>query len=356
MTGRTAIVIGAGLGGLLCGRILSRSGWQVTILEQGGQAGGALQTFVRDGIRFDTGFHTVGGLRPDEPLERIFRPLGLMDLPWIPMEPDELVGCEEPFLRLSAFTEEEREHVLTPFRMSVWRLKGGGKTLVDALSEGQDIRLHKQVTAVEDRTVTCADGSRYTADIVISDIHPKQLLRLLRDHVRPAWRARIETRTDGPGIFSVNAKLRPGAIPHLNHSIFLWNELMVHFGERAADGSARSLDLMAFETPSSDQIVMPGSDRASLAESLILKAAARLPGLPEAIERYWTSSAKTWEHFTGTPGGTAYGIRKRGPEDYLTPRTPLPWLFLTGQNIGLHGVLGTSVSAINTCNAINDIL
>lgn len=341
------MIIGAGLGGLLCGKILSQEGFSVTILEQGGQAGGALQTFVRDGIRFDTGFHTVGGLGPGEPLEQVLRPLGLMDLPWIPMEPDELVGCSEPFLRLSAFTEEEREHVLTPFRMSVWRLKGGGKTLVDALSEGQDIQLHKQVTAVEDRSVTCADGSRYTADIVISDIHPKQLLRLLRDHVRPAWRARIETRTDSPGIFSVNAKLHPGAIPHLNHSIFLRNELMVHFGERAADGSARSLDLMAFETPGQNDIN---------AASLIAKAAERLPGLPEAIERYWTSSAKTWEHFTGTPGGTAYGIRKRGPEDYLTPRTPLPWLFLTGQNIGLHGVLGTSVSAINTCNAIQDIL
>lgn len=341
------MIIGAGLGGLLCGKILSQKGFSVTILEQGGQAGGALQTFVRDGIRFDTGFHTVGGLGPGEPLEQVLRPLGLMDLPWIPMEPDELVGCSEPFLRLSAFTEEEREHVLAPFRMSVWRLKGGGKMLVDAISEGQDIRLHKQVTAIEDRSVTCADGSRYTADIVISDIHPKQLLRLLRDHVRPAWRARIETRTDSPGIFSVNAKLRPGAIPHLNHSIFLRNELMVHFGERAADGSARSLDLMAFEPPGQNDMD---------AASLIAKAAERLPGLPEAIERYWTSSAKTWEHFTGTPGGTAYGIRKRGPEDYLTPRTPLPWLFLTGQNIGLHGVLGTSVSAINTCNAIQDIL
>ena len=376
---KSVLIIGAGLGGLLCGKILSQRGLVVTILEQGTQAGGALQTFVREGIRFDTGFHSVGGLGPGEPLEKIFRPLGLMDLPWIPMEADELIGCDEAFLRLSVGTEDERSHVLDPYRLSTWRLQGGGKTLVDALSLGQDIRLRKQVTSLEDRTVTCADGSRLSTDIVVSAIHPKALLRVLRDPVRKAWRTRIETRQDSPGIFTVNVKLRPGALPYINHSIFLYGKVMIHFGEKAPDGSARSLDLLAFDTGALPQTpplrpaitqslpsrpplaadaasVMPGSDRASRALSLIHIAAERLPGLPDAVEKYWTSTPQTWERFTGTPGGSAYGICKRGPEDYLAPQTPLPWLFLTGQNLGLHGILGTSVSALNTCNAINDIL
>lgn len=358
---KSVLIIGAGLSGLLCGKILSQRGFAVTILEQGAQAGGALQTFVREGIRFDTGFHSVGGLGPGEPLEQVFRPLGLMDLPWLPMEPDELIGCNDAFLRLSAGTEDERSHVLEPYQLSIWRLRGGGKTLADALALGQDIRLRKQVTSVENRTVTCADGSCFSADAVVSAIHPKALLRLLRDPVRKAWCTRIETRQDSPGIFTVNVKLRPGALPYINHSIFLSGKVMIHFGEPAPDGSARSLDLLAFQTPvqaGGDEKghVMPGFDRASRALSLIHTAAARLPGLPDAVEKYWTSTPQTWERFTGTPGGSAYGICKRGPEDYLAPQTPLPWLFLTGQNLGLHGILGTSVSALNTCNALNDIL
>ena len=376
---KRVLIIGAGLSGLLCGKILSQKGFAVTILEQGAQVGGALQTFVREGIRFDTGFHSVGGLGPGEPLEQIFRPLGLMDLPWLPMEPDELIGCNDAFLRLSAGTEDERSHVLEPYQLSIWRLRGGGKTLADALALGQDIRLRKQVTSVENRTVTCADGSCFSADAVVSAIHPKALLRLLRDPVRKAWRTRIETRQDSPGIFTVNVKLRPGALPYINHSIFLSGKVMIHFGEPAPDGSARSLDLLAFDTGALPQTpplrpaitqslpsrpplaadaasVMPGSDRASRALSLIHIAAERLPNLPDAVEKYWTSTPQTWERYTGTPGGSAYGICKRGPEDYLAPQTPLPWLFLTGQNLGLHGILGTSVSALNTCNAINDIL
>ena len=346
------LIIGAGLGGLLCGRILSRSGFSVTVLEQGAQPGGALQTFVREGIRFDTGFHSVGGLGPGEPLERIFRPLGLMELPWYPTEPDEFVDCNEAFLRLSSGTEDERTHVLEPYRQSTWRLKGGGKTLADALARDLDIRLRKRVTNIEDRTLVCADGSRYCAGIVVADIHPKILLRLLRDPVRKAWRSRIESREDGPGIFTVNAKLRPGALPYIDHSIFLGGKVMIHFGEQAPDGSARSLDLLAFETTGQAGGDETGSDRASRAAAMIQTAAQRLPGLPQAIEKYWTSTPQTWERFTGTPGGSAYGILKNGTEDCLAPQTPLSWLFLTGQNIGQHGILGTSVSALNTCNAI----
>jgi len=345
MAGRQVIIIGAGLGGLMCGRILSRQGYAVTILEQGTQAGGALQTFVRDGIRFDTGFHSVGGLRPGEPLDLIFRQLELRDLPWFPMEPDECIGCDEPFLRLSTGWEEERRHVLEPYRHSIWRIEGGGKTLVDALAKDQQLLLRKKVTAIEDRTVTCADGSSYRGDIVISAIHPAVTMQLVRDHIRSAYLQRIETLSNSPGAFTVYAKLRPGTIRHLRHSIFVNNDFMIHFGDEVVDGFARSLDIVTFRE-------MP-DNRESFAQELIRKATVRLPGLPDAIEKYWTSTPKTWERYTGTPGGSAYGIRKNSTADFLAPQTPLPWLFLTGQNLGLHGILGTSVSALNTCNTIS---
>ena len=335
-----AVIIGAGLGGLLCGRILSRKGWRVTVLEQGGQAGGALQTFVRDGIRFDTGFHSVGGLEPGGPFATMLLSIGVDGLPWIPMEPDEIIGGSDPFLRLSTGWDQERSHVLEPYRQGVWRLEGGGKTLVDALSEGQTILLHKKVTSVEDHVVGCADGSRYRGEVVVADIHPQVLLQLLRDPVRPAYRKRIARMENGPGIFTVNAKLRPGTIRHINHNIFLDGEMMIHFGEADDAGYARSLDLLAFDAPG------------IFAESFIKKATKRLPDLPAAVENYWVSTPQTWERFTGTPGGTAYGLLKHDTLDYIAPQTPLPWLYLTGQNIGLHGVLGTAVSAFNTCKTI----
>lgn len=361
MAGKRVIIIGAGFGGLLCGRVLSRKGFDVTLLEQGRQAGGALQTFVREGIRFDTGFHSVGGLGPGEPLEAIFRPLGLMDLPWVRTDLDEIVGQGDCFLRLSSGWTEEVAHVLGPYRLSSWRLKGGGKTLADALSEGLDVQLRKKVVSIEDHVVTCEDGSAYRGDIVIAAIHPQVMVKLLKDSVRPAYRKRIGMLKNGPGVVTVNAKLRPGTLRFINHSIFIRNSVMIHFGEPDEAGFARSVDLLGF-APAGEDMASAGEDRharldrASLANEYIQTAARRLPGLPQAIEKYWVSTPQTWEHFTGTPGGTAYGILKYGPEDFLPPVTPLPWLFLTGQNIGLHGILGTAVSAINTCKSIESIL
>ena len=100
-----------------------------------------------------------------------------------------------------------------------------------------------------------------------------------------------------------------------------------------------------------------GSDytvwKKELAQQCILQAARRLPALPDAIEAVYTSSPLTWQAYTGS--ASAFGIRKdfHSPElTFLSPRTPVPGLYLTGQNVNLHGVLGVSMTALHTCAQI----
>ena len=73
------IVIGAGLGGLFTGAILSKEGFEVTILEKNPVIGGGLQTFERFGELFDTGMHVVGGMQPNGNIWKICRYLGILD-------------------------------------------------------------------------------------------------------------------------------------------------------------------------------------------------------------------------------------------------------------------------------------
>ena len=352
-----AVVIGSGLGGLLSGVILSRAGYRVTVLEKAAQPGGCLQTFVREGLRFDTGFHSVTGLEEGGPLERIFRPLGLMDLPWERVEEtDEIVldgvsrrlpDLSYPFgntLRLSSpdgVTMEEYEHVMLPFRNGSWRLPSGD-LLVKKLASSINgtIRTCCEVTAVEPGRVLCADSSSYEG-IIISDIHPRQTFALFKGHVRPSYLHRLQGLEDGPGIFTAYCKLRPETIVYQPWNTNFDGDLMLHFGNPDEQGFARSADLLTFSGKH-----VP--DRAALAESLI----RRVPGLAPAVEKYWTSTPATWERYTGTPCGSAFGIRKKDATCYVHPRTPVPGLFLTGQNCGLHGVLGVSETALVTCREI----
>ena len=81
------IVIGSGLGGLLCAKILAERGQRVTVLERHSAPGGCLQSYRRHGISFDTGLHYVGGLAEGQRLRTIFDRLGLMRLPWQHLDP-----------------------------------------------------------------------------------------------------------------------------------------------------------------------------------------------------------------------------------------------------------------------------
>ena len=338
-----AVIIGSGLGGLFSGAILSRAGYRVTVLEKAAQPGGCLQTFTREGLRFDTGFHSVAGLEEGGPLERIFRPLGLMDLPWEHVaETDEIVqdGISRRIIDLSYpqgnalrmsspdVTREEYAHVMEPYKKGSWRLPSGN-LLVQALAAqiNGTIRTGCEVTAIEPGLIRCKDRSVYEGTI-ISDIHPRRTFTLFQGHVRPAYLHRLQVLEDGPGIFTVYCKLRPETLVYKPWSTTYDDNLMLHFGNPDGNGYARSADLLTFsekEVP----------DRNALAESLI----QRIPGLAPAVEKYWTSTPATWERFTGTPC-------------FVHPRTPVPGLYLTGQNCGLHGVLGVSETALVTCREI----
>jgi all-trans-retinol 13,14-reductase len=73
------VIIGSGMGGLVCAHILCDHGFKVCVLEKNQQLGGSLQVFSRGRTLFDTGVHYIGGLEAGQPLHRVFDYLGLMD-------------------------------------------------------------------------------------------------------------------------------------------------------------------------------------------------------------------------------------------------------------------------------------
>ncbi|MGD0710682.1 MAG: NAD(P)-binding protein [Bacteroidales bacterium] len=72
------VIVGSGLGGLLCGYILSKEGYRVCIVEKNKQLGGCLQTFKRDNCIFDTGMHYVGSMDEGQMLWRFFKYFDLL--------------------------------------------------------------------------------------------------------------------------------------------------------------------------------------------------------------------------------------------------------------------------------------
>lgn len=67
------------MGGLSCGVVLAKNGYDVTVLEQGAQIGGCLQCFSRRGARFETGMHFIGSAAEGQTMNRLLRYLEVMD-------------------------------------------------------------------------------------------------------------------------------------------------------------------------------------------------------------------------------------------------------------------------------------
>lgn len=73
------IIIGGGLGGLLCGNILSREGLGVCIVEQNKKLGGSIQSFAKNKTIFNTGLNYVESLADGEVLNQYFKYFKILD-------------------------------------------------------------------------------------------------------------------------------------------------------------------------------------------------------------------------------------------------------------------------------------
>lgn len=83
------IIAGSGLGGLICGYILTKNGYKVAIFEKNAQIGGCLQTFTRKGVKFDTGMHYIGSMEEGQILHKFFKYFNLLkDVKLSPLNKD----------------------------------------------------------------------------------------------------------------------------------------------------------------------------------------------------------------------------------------------------------------------------
>src|SRR5574341_1519039 len=72
-----AVIIGAGMGGLVCGCYLAKAGMKVLIAEQHHKPGGYCTSFKRQGFTFDAAAHSLGALRQGGIVRTVFNDLGL---------------------------------------------------------------------------------------------------------------------------------------------------------------------------------------------------------------------------------------------------------------------------------------
>jgi len=282
------------------------------------------------------------------------------------------------------------------FIESAWRFVDGSSQLADLLVEkikqnGGDVFTKTKITqCLIDRDnsidlIKSNDGKEFKGKLVISNIHPSETFKLLpANALRKSYINRLNSIENSHGMFTLYIALKENRFKYLNHNIislltedmWLYNANNIWpkeywFSTPASSKSKKFAESIIVLSPISHQkfnkwkstsVEKRGQEyreyKLKLSEELILVLQNRFPELKSAIKSYYSSTPLTYRDYIGTPNGSAYGYIKDSEDPikaFVLPKTRIPNLFLTGQNINAHGMVGVSTGAITTLSFITDI-
>jgi all-trans-retinol 13,14-reductase len=277
---------------------------------------------------------------------------------------------------------------------SAYRFIDGGSQISELLEgyitqKGGTILRNAEVTgfnfeAGSLKTVDINHSEKIEGKYFISNIHPKTMLKIA-SHApfRPAFKKRISGIEDTYGIFTLYLAMKKDAFEYLNNNYYVFKTGNVWAGTTYTDKSW-PMGYMMHITPNSrnekytDAIIvntyMKWKDVAlwedttverrgdsyrefkyQKAEKLLELVERDFPGIRSRTEAYYTSTPLTYRDYIGTHKGSIYGLLKdfKDPlRTMLLPRTNVKNLFLTGQNINIHGVIGVTICSIMTCSEL----
>ncbi|MCK9400158.1 MAG: NAD(P)/FAD-dependent oxidoreductase [Bacteroidales bacterium] len=277
------------------------------------------------------------------------------------------------------------------FVSSAWKVSGGSDHLTDVLLQafsaaGGTIVTDAPVTgfSMDNNhidSVILKDGRIYYGRQFISNMHPAATLQLTGlEKIRTGYRKRIESLENTAGFFTLYLVFKEDFFPYLNYNLFQYyhddyfndelpeerwpHSYVIYIPFYDEDQKfTRTASIISFmkndECRKWDGLApdQRGQDyydfRERKAEKLLDAVEKRYPGIRSGIEKYYVSTPLTFKDFTGTPEGSGYGILKdceNPARSIVLPQTKIPNLYFTGQNLNIHGILGTITSAFITCS------
>ena len=286
--------------------------------------------------------------------------------------------------------------IINSYIESSYRVMGGGSTISRSLERqikklgGLVIRQAEvvkiNVEEFEAKNVVLKDGTTLEATTYISNIHPTPTFKLIDDSVfRKAFRNRMNSLENTESSFVLYLKLKPETYPYHKHNLYhldqndvwdlpfidpkRWGENLSVFSAPDKKNPAFTESLIVITYMKMEELNQWKDTFSTITEfsirdqsyqdfkeeksQIILKNLVKLiPEIEGNIESYTSSTPLTQRDYMNSPGGSLYGVMK----DYKSPmksvintRTKVKNLFLTGQNIGVHGILGVVISATVTC-------
>lgn len=278
------------------------------------------------------------------------------------------------------------------YLQGAYRFVDGSMQVTDALTEvirrnGGTVLTHTEVTGMylngnKIKEIEINNSEKVEAHHIISSLHPATTMGLVGKSplIRKANLTRLQSLPNSYGLFSAYLLQKPESMPYSNRNFFIiggdncWHDTLYpkdtcistcmvsmqpnSVNERYTDVVCLLSPMYMAEVQAWEHTSIKHREegyeqfKAQKAQELIAFAEQRFPDLSRYTEKIITTTPLSYRDYTGTPEGSAYGIMKNynNPLTTLIPtRTRIPNLFLTGQNLNVHGALGVTLTSMLTC-------
>ncbi|MDR7208606.1 NAD(P)/FAD-dependent oxidoreductase [Flavobacterium piscis] len=283
---------------------------------------------------------------------------------------------------------------------SSWRCINGGSQITKQLlkqlkKHGGAFYKYKEVTRfnVENNKVTSVnmkDGTQLSGSYFISNIEPKTTLKLAgEENFRKSFYSRIQSLEGVISAFSIYIVFKPETFKYINHNHYHfkksnevwtahdydedswpkafmasmnaskkqeeWAEGMTCITYMKYDDVAPWIDTFNTTAEKNDRGESYEEFKSRKTAKFLNEIELKFPGIKDCIRSVHTSTPLSYRDYIGGDKGNMYGYVKDSNNPMKTliaSKTKLDNLYLTGQSINMHGVLGVTIGAVVTCSEI----
>lgn len=292
-------------------------------------------------------------------------------------------------------------HALTinSYITGAYKLVNSGAQLTKALrkvirTNGGQIVLRSKITTatLQDQEIVAIEdkeGNTFQGQKFIAGIHPKQIFSIFgKEHFKKSFYNRVRQLPNSTSAFSLFLNLKEGIFPYMDYNYFhadghpleihdqrdnftsyymLSTPIFSNQGQYAKAANIMTyMNASVFEqfNEAHNTIADPGKRSSSyydfkktLEQELLDKVSEQFPLLKKATLRMESSTPLTFNDYLHSPKGSIYGIIKDAQKplhSIIAPSTHIKNLYLAGQNLKLHGVVGVTMSSLLTLSELVD--
>jgi len=287
------------------------------------------------------------------------------------------------------------------YNNSAYKILGGGDKVAQAFANefeklGGKIIANEEIVKleVEEKKVTKAiskAGNTFHFDYYISNVHPSLTMKMIEDkYLRKSYKQRLENQKNTISTFNIHVKLKKDIIPNMNYTFYryksnkvwavdeydieTWPQAYIIYtpayrNDKEFSSCFSAITYMKYEEVKQWEASTHSNRpkeylewKAQMTKQILEVIEKDFPGLLEAIESVETLSPLSYKNYVNNVAGEMYGIEhdfNKPMHSIVFPNTKLKNLYLTGQNVNMHGMLGVALASLLSVKnfvSINDLL